>query len=247
MIFVVELSKVNLKEQLMHILIVEDELRLADTLRELFVSQKHSVDAVFDGADGLYYAERGDYDVIVLDLMLPKMSGFEVLSELRRKKISTPVLVLTARDGVDDKVKGLDLGADDYLTKPFSADELFARVRALSRRKGEVVLSELSFGDIVLSLSAYSLTCGTKSVHLGGKEFEMMRVLMLNRGLILSKETLINKIWGGDSDVMDNNVEAYVSFLRKKLGFLGSCVQICSARKQGYYLSEGGDGRDNEA
>lgn len=231
----------------MHILIVEDELRLADTLKELLISQKHSVDAVFDGADGLYYAARGGYDAIVLDLMLPKMSGFEVLKNLRAQKINTPVLVLTAKDSVEDKVKGLDLGADDYLTKPFSTEEFFARIRAVARRKGEVVLSELSFGDLVLNLSAYSLSCGAKSIHLGAKEFEIMRVLMSNHGLILSKETLINKVWGGDSDIMDNNVEAYISFLRKKLGFLNSSVQISSARKQGYFLTEGGASGDKEA
>lgn len=231
----------------MHILIVEDELRLADTLKELLISQKHSIDAVFDGADGLYYAENGQYDVIVLDLMLPKLSGFDVLKSLRSKKINTPVLVLTARDSVEDKVKGLDLGADDYLTKPFSADEFFARVRAVARRKGEVVLSELCFGDLVLSLSSFSLSCGLKSIHLGAKEFEIMRVLMLNREIILSKETLINKVWGGDSNIMDNNVEAYISFLRKKLNFLNSSVQICSARKQGYFLSKGDADGDNKA
>ena len=231
----------------MHILIVEVELRLADTLKELLISQKHSVDAVYDGADGLYYAIHGKYDAIVLDLMLPKMHGFEVLRRLRDEKINTPVLVLTAKDAVEDKVKGLDLGADDYLTKPFSTEEFFARVRAVARRKGEVVLSELSFGDLVLSLGTYNLSCGSRSVHLGGKEFEIMRVLMLNHGLVLSKETLINKVWGGDSDVMDNNVEAYISFLRKKLGFLSSRVQISSARKQGYFLSEGENGNDKEA
>ncbi len=229
----------------MHILIVEDELRLADTLKELLISQKHSVDAVFDGADGLYYATHGVYDAIVLDLMLPKMSGFEVLKNIRERKINTPVLILTAKDGVDDKVKGLDLGADDYLTKPFAIEEFFARIRAIARRKGEVVLSELTFGDLVLNLSAFSLSCGTKSIHLGAKEFEIMRVLMLNHGIILSKETLINKVWGGDSDIMDNNVEAYISFLRKKLVFLNSRVQINSARKQGYFLSEG-DGEDDK-
>ena len=231
----------------MHILIVEDELRLADTLRELLISQKHSVDAVYDGADGLYYAVNGKYDAIVLDLMLPKLSGFEVLRRLREQKINTPVLVLTAKDSVEDKVRGLDLGADDYLTKPFSTDEFFARVRAVARRKGEVVLSELSFADLTLSLSAYNLSCGTKSIHLGAKEFEIMRVLMLNHGLVLSKETLINKVWGGDSDIMDNNVEAYISFLRKKLGFLCSRVQISSARKQGYFLTEGEGANDSEA
>ena len=228
------------------ILIVEDDDTIAAFLVAVLNANGFDTIRAGMGREAVSLISSHCPDLVLLDLSLPDMDGMDILSGLR-KWSTLPVIVVSARGRERDKVIALDMGADDYLTKPFSADELFARVRALSRRKGEVVICELSFGDIVLSLSAYNLTCGTKSVHLGGKEFEIMRVLMLNRGLILSKETLINKIWGGDSDVMDNNVEAYVSFLRKKLGFLGSCVQICSARKQGYYLSEGDDGRDNEA
>lgn len=223
----------------MRILIVEDEPILADTLREILISQRYTADVATDGEDGLYYATQVQYDAVILDIMLPKMSGFEVLKSIREKKINTPVLLLTAKDGVDDKVRGLDLGADDYLTKPFSSKELLARLRALTRRRGEVLLSEISFGDLQLNLSTFNLNCNGKKIHLGGKEFEIMRVLMLNEGIVLSKDTLISKVWGGDSDIMENNVEAYISFLRRKLDFLASNVQICAARKQGYYLSKG--------
>ena len=171
--------------------------------------------------------------------MLPKKNGFEVVRELRAQKGQTPVLLLTAKDEVRDKVTGLDCGADDYLTKPFFTEELLARVRALSRRQGDVVLNELTFGDLTLNLAAYTLQCGAKSVRLVLKEFEVIRLLMSNPNIILSKETLLLKIWGSESDAEDNNVEAYISFLRKKLAFLNSSVQISTARKLGYHL-EGG-------
>jgi len=203
----------------MRVLIVEDEVRLADTLGELLRTQKYSYDIVYDGEDGLAYAESGIYDVIILDIMLPKMNGFEVVRNLRKKKINTPVILLTARDEVSDKVKGLDSGADDYLTKPFSSEELLARIRALTRRQGEVVLDELTFSDLVLNLANYQLSCGGKSIHLGFKEFEIMRLLMANPAAVLSKDELLSKVWGYDSDAEDNNVEVYISFLRKKLQF----------------------------
>lgn len=228
----------------MQILVVEDEVRLADTLCEILRQNKYTVDSANDGEDGLYYAETVKYDAVILDLMLPKMSGFEVLKRLREQKNDTPVLILTAKDSIPDKVKGLDLGADDYMTKPFSTDEFLARVRALTRRKGEVVINELSFGDLTLSLSNYQLCSGTKQIHLGAKEFEIMRVLMVNEGITVSKESLIAKVWGADSDIMDNSVETYMSFLRKKIVFLGSSVQIVSARKQGYYLTKGENAND---
>lgn len=220
----------------MRVLIVEDEVRLADTLGELLRTQKYSYDIVYDGEDGLAYAESGIYDVIILDIMLPKMNGFEVVRNLRKKKINTPVILLTARDEVSDKVKGLDSGADDYLTKPFSSEELLARIRALTRRQGEVVLDELTFSDLVLNLANYQLSCGGKSIHLGFKEFEIMRLLMANPAAVLSKDELLSKVWGYDSDAEDNNVEVYISFLRKKLQFLGSKVNIATVRRLGYHL-----------
>lgn len=222
----------------MNILIVEDEVRLAEALAQIMTEQKYSVDVVHDGEDGLAYAESGLYDVVVLDVMLPKRSGFEVVRALRGKKVATPVLLLTARDEISDKVTGLDCGADDYMTKPFSPEELLARVRALARRQGDVVLEEMTFSDLTLNLSAYTLQCGTKSVHLGFKEFEVMRLLMGNPSMIVPKDDLITRVWGTESGAEDNNVEAYISFLRKKLFFLGSQVNIGTVRKVGYRLEE---------
>ncbi|HAN21026.1 MAG: DNA-binding response regulator [Clostridiales bacterium GWF2_36_10] len=222
----------------MRILIVEDEVRLADTLGEIMHTQKYAYDIVYNGADGLSYGESDIYDVIVLDIMLPKMNGFDVVKNLRNKKIKTPVILLTARDEILDKVKGLDCGADDYLTKPFSAEELLARIRAVSRRQGEVVLDELKFADIILNLANYSLSSGKKSVHLGYKEFEIMRLLMSNHTSVVPKEDILTKVWGYDSEAEDNNVEVYISFLRKKLQFLDSKVNISTVRKIGYHLEE---------
>ena len=166
------------------------------------------------------------------------MSGLEIVKELRNKKIKTPVLLLTARDSIQDKVSGLDSGADDYLTKPFSKEELLARIRALTRRQGEVIMDELIYADIVLSLSRYTLTCGDKSVHLGFKEFEIIKLLMSNPKNVVQKEDIITKVWGYDSNAEDNNVEVYISFIRKKLSFIGSRVGIGTVRKIGYHLEE---------
>ncbi|MGN0984644.1 MAG: response regulator transcription factor, partial [Gemmiger sp.] len=185
---------------------------------------------------GLAYAENGQYDVMVLDVMLPGLNGFEVVRVMRRKRIATPVLLLTARDDVRDKVTGLDCGADDYMTKPFVPEELLARLRALTRRQGEVQLESLRCGDLTLELSTYDLTRGGRRVHLGFKEFEVLRLLMAQPGVVVPKETLITRVWGADSDAEDNNVEAYISFLRKKLQFLGSRAVIVAQRKVGYRL-----------
>ncbi|MDD2956295.1 MAG: response regulator transcription factor [Oscillospiraceae bacterium] len=223
----------------MRVLIVEDEERLAQALCQIMGEQKYAAEAVYDGKDGLDYALSGQYDVIVLDVMLPKMNGFEVVRELRARKVATPVLLLTAKDDVTDKVNGLDCGADDYMTKPFSPEELLARVRALSRRQGDVVLEEMAFGDLTLNLSTHILTRGAKSVNLGFKEFEVLRLLMANPRAIVPKEDMITKVWGTESGAEDNNVEAYVSFLRKKFFFLGSKASIGTVRKVGYRLEEG--------
>ena len=220
----------------MKILVVEDELRLAEALQQIMQEQKYQVDVANDGNDGLDYALYGDYDVIVLDVMLPGKDGFEIVRALRAAKIKTPVIMLTARDDVRDKIRGLDKGADDYMTKPFVPEELLARIRALSRRQGEVLLEEISMEDLTLSLSTNDLLCGAKSIHLAFKEFEIMKILLSNQKAIVSKDMLISKVWGDDSDAEDNNVEAYISFLRKKLSFLGSRVQIATIRKVGYRL-----------
>lgn len=220
----------------MNILIVEDDVRLAEALSAILKNAKYEVDVVHDGADGLSYAETGIYDVVVLDVMLPKMDGFQVVSELRRKKVATPVLMLTARDALGDKVGGLDSGADDYMTKPFAPAELLARLRSLSRRQGEMIFESLEFGDLHLDLESCELSCGDKSIHLGFKEFSIAKILMSNAGRVISKEVLIDKVWGADSMVEDNNVEAYISFLRKKMDFVGSNVKISTLRKVGYRL-----------
>lgn len=220
----------------MQVLVVEDEKRLAEALAHILTEQKYMVDIAFDGRDGLDYALSGIYDVIILDIMLPKMNGYEVAATLRKEKIATPILMLTAKDQVSDKVKGLDSGADDYMTKPFAAEELLARVRALTRRQGEVVIDELSFNGVKLNLSTCDLSYGCKSVHLNFKEFEIMKILMQNPQIVTTKEDLIVKVWGYDSNAVDNNVEVYISFLRKKLDFISSNIEILSLRKIGYRL-----------
>lgn len=220
----------------MQILVIEDEKRLAEALQQLLSEKKYMVDLAFDGMDGLSMALSGIYDVIVLDVMLPKMNGLQVVGELRKAKVETPVLMLTAKDQVNDKVAGLDAGADDYMTKPFAPIELFARINALTRRQGEVIIDKLSFSDTDLNLSTCDLCCNDKSVHLNYKESEIMRILMSNPGKVTTKDELIVKVWGYDSNAVDNNVEVYISFLRKKLDFIGSSAQIVSLRKIGYRL-----------
>ena len=220
----------------MRILIVEDEVRLAETLKQLLEDQRYQADAVFDGADGVDYGLAGQYDLIILDVMLPKIDGFQVAQQLRAAHVSTPILMLTARDEVSDKISGLDCGADDYMTKPFDTGELMARVRALTRRQGEVLGDVLTVGDLNLDCTSRLLSAGTRSVRLGFKEFEVLRLLMVNSGNVVTKETLISKIWGLDSEAEDNNVEVYISFLRKKLVYLNSAVTISTVRKVGYFL-----------
>jgi len=225
----------------MRILIVDDEVRLAEALGQIMTQNKYIADIVNDGESGYDYAMSGIYDVIILDVMLPKMNGFEIVRKMRENKEKTPVILLTAKDEVADKVTGLDCGADDYLTKPFSPEELLARVRALSRRQGEIVSNELKFGDLVLNQSANILFCGAKSIRLGLKEFEILRLLMSNHKNIVTKEDLLLKVWGTDSNAEDNNVEVYISFLRKKFFFLCSTATIETARKIGYHLEENKD------
>ena len=222
----------------MRILIVDDEVRLAEALGQIMTENKYIVDIVNDGESGYDYAMSGIYDVIILDVMLPKMNGFDIVRKMRDNKEKTPVILLTAKDEIADKVTGLDCGADDYLTKPFSSEELLARVRALSRRHGEVILNELSFGDLMLNQSVSTLFCGAKSIRLGLKEFEILRLLMSNPNSIVTKEDLLLKVWGSDSNAEDNNVEVYISFLRKKFFFLYSTVTIETVRKIGYHLEE---------
>ncbi|MBQ7789288.1 MAG: response regulator transcription factor [Clostridia bacterium] len=227
----------------MHILIVEDEKRLADALCEILRAEKYMVDAVYNGKDGYDYAISGIYDLIILDIMLPLKNGFDVCSDIRKRKLSTPILMLTAKDQVYDKVRGLDLGADDYMTKPFATDELLARIRTLTRRLGEVVLDELSYFDISFSISSGELMSlvNKKSVRLSYKEAEIIKLFLSKPCVIIPKEEIITKVWGYDSNASDNNVETYISFLRKKLDFVNSHVQILSLKKIGYKLEAPND------
>lgn len=224
----------------MKILVVEDEIALAEALSEILKRNKYAVDAVYDGEDGLAYALTDIYDCILLDIMLPKMNGLDVLKILRKKHISTPVLLLTAKSDIEDKINGLDSGADDFLTKPFATGELLARVRALTRRKGEVITDEFTFGDIALNKSTFSLSREGQFVKLSLKEYQIMEMLIANPKQLISKERFIEKIWGYESDVEYNNIEVYISFLRKKLKVIGSDVTIKTARSIGYFL-EGGE------
>ena len=220
----------------MRILIVEDDYNLAAALEHIVKEEKYFVDVVHDGEDGLYYAMNNEYDVIILDVMLPKMNGFDVIKQLRREKISTPTIMLTAKGEISDKVTGLDCGADDYMVKPFEPKELLARIRALSRRIGEVTIEELDYEDLKLNLDTQTLMCESKSVQLSAKEFSIMNILMANKATVTQKEDLIVKVWGYDSTAEDNNVEAYISFLRKKIAYLDSKVSIKTIRKVGYKL-----------
>lgn len=231
----------------MQVLIVEDDVRLANALAHILDENGYGTDVVHDGASGLAYAESGIYDVVILDVMLPKMDGFAVVSGMRRKNVSTPVLLLTARDAVPDKITGLDSGADDYMTKPFSPAELLAHLRALTRRQGEVVFESLSAGDLTLNLESHDLACGQKSIHLSYKEFSLAKVLMANPGQVVTKERLIERVWGIESSAEDNNVEAYISFLRKKMRFLGSAACIETLRKTGYRIAVGTPGGTSDA
>ena len=223
----------------MKLLLVEDEVQLSEALSQILIKNNYSVDAVYDGDDGLNYGLTDIYDVIILDIMLPKLNGLQVLRILRKKGVSTPIILLTAKDSVEDKVTGLDLGADDYLSMPFSSEELLARLRALTRRKGEVINDNiLDFGDIRLNLSTYDLECKNNSITLTLKEFDILHYFMQRPKSIVSKDDLITKLWGFDSEADHNNIEVYISFLRKKLTHIDSSVKISTIRRVGYKLEE---------
>lgn len=221
----------------MKILVIEDEVQLADALSELLKRNMYSVDVFYNGIDGLDNALTGVYDCILLDIMLPGMNGIEVLRNLRKEKINTPVLLLTARSEIDDKINGLDCGADDYLTKPFVIGELLARIRALTRRKGEIVdENKLEYNGLELHKNTCSISFNGNDVKLSLKEYNVMEMLIANPGQILPKERIIEKIWGSESDVEYNNIEVYISFLRKKIASVSADVQIKTARGIGYFM-----------
>ena len=203
----------------------------------MLVRNKYSVDAVYNGDEGLDYALTDVYDVIILDIMLPKLNGIEILKMIRKRKISTPVILLTAKGSVEDRILGLDSGADDYLPKPFSPDELLARLRALTRRNGDFINENiLEFSDIKLNLSTYDMEVNDNSITLTQKEFEILKYFMQRPKLVVSKDDLITKLWGFDSDIEHNNIEVYISFLRKKLAYVESNVKITTIRRVGYRL-----------
>lgn len=222
----------------MRVLIVEDERRLAQTLADLMEAHNYGADIAYDGEEGLDNALSGIYDVILLDVMLPKRSGYEIVHSLRKEGDKTPVLMLTARTEVEDRINGLDSGADYYLTKPFDSNELLACIRAITRRNTDAVDNALAFGDLRLELDTCRLSCGERSVRLSKKEFAMMEKLMANSGKVVTKEQLLLSVWGYESDAEDNNVEVYISFLRKKLKHLKSFVSIKTLRMVGYTLQE---------
>lgn len=221
----------------MRILIVEDEVHLAEALTQILKKQNYSVDAVHDGKSGLDYAQSGIYDLLLLDIMMPEMDGFTVLKKLRSEGVSTPVIMLTAKGEISDMVTGLDYGADDYIAKPFSSEELMARIRAALRRKGEVIPDDtLKLGDVELNTANLRLSVKGKEIKLNLKENELLELLILRKQAVTSKEQIIEKLWGFDSEAEHNNVEVYISFLRKKLTFLHSEVRINTIRGVGYVL-----------
>lgn len=219
----------------MKILIIEDEKLLADTLQTLLEQKGFDVEAVYDGESGAEYAELGIYDLLILDVMMPKLDGYAVARAVRAKHCGTPILMLTARSGVEDRIAGLNAGADYYLTKPFDTRELLACINALLRRQGGQV-DEMVYGNTSLDLSTGILLCGGQSVRLSAKEFDVMRLLLQAKGQNLSKEVILARVWGYDSNATENHVEVYVGFLRKKLRSIGSNLQIAAIRRLGYHL-----------
>ena len=220
----------------MRLLLAEDEEELSQALAAVLRHNNFSVDTVFDGQEALDYLEGQEYDGVILDIMMPKKSGLEVLRTIRSQKNQVPVLLLTAKTQVDDRVEGLDAGADDYLGKPFAMKELLARIRAMTRRQSQLTDNVLRFGNVSLDRSAFELSVGENKVRLANKDYQMMEMLMVNPGQILSTERFLEKIWGYDSDTEINVVWVYISNLRKRLAALGADVEIRAARNQGYSL-----------
>ncbi len=223
----------------MRLLLIEDEKRMAQALCEILRLEKYEVDHFVNGFDGLAAIESNVYDIVILDVMLPGMNGFDIAKNARNRGIKTPILMLTAKADIDDKVMGLDCGADDYLTKPFMTKELLARLRALGRRNINTSDGALTFGDITLSTNTSTLICGEKSVRLSEKEYRILEYLIANQGQILTREQLAVKIWGFDSEAEYNNVEVYMSFTRKKLTFVKAKTEIKAVRGMGYELRYG--------
>ena len=219
----------------MKILIIEDEKMLAASLKVLLESKGFEVETVHDGETGADYALTGVYDLLILDVMMPKLDGYAVARQVRQSRCAVPILMLTARAGLEDRVEGLNAGADYYLTKPFDSRELLACIHALLRRQGGQV-DELRCGNTALDLAACTLVCGEKQIRLSAREFDVMRLLLQGRDRVLSKEAILARVWGYDSNAVENHVEVYVGFLRKKLQSIGSNIRIEAIRRLGYHL-----------
>ena len=219
----------------MKILVIEDEKLLADSIKVMLEQKGLEVEVVYDGTSGAEYAELGVYDLLILDVMMPGMNGYQMARQVRNHRCSTPILMLTARSSLEDRIEGLNAGADYYLTKPFDSRELLACINALLRRQGNQV-DELVFGNTALDLSTSTLVCGENSLRLSAREFDVMRFLLQSRGRNVSKEMILAKVWGYDSNAVENHVEVYVGFLRKKLSSIGSNLKIVAVRRLGYHL-----------
>ena len=224
----------------MKVLVIEDEKMVAESIRTILESKGFEVETVYDGEAGTEYAELGIYDLLILDVMMTKLNGFQVARQVRADRCSTPILMLTARSGLEDRITGLNAGADYYLTKPFDTRELLACVNALLRRQGAQV-NQLTLGNTSLDLSTAALSCGADSIRLSAREFDIMRLLLQAGERNLSKAALLERVWGYDSDAVENHVEVYVGFLRKKLASIGSNIRIESIRRLGYHLEVSGD------
>lgn len=219
----------------MKILVIEDEVLLANSIKALLENKGFDVECVYDGEDGALYAETGVYDLLILDVMMPKMNGYEVAKKVRFDRCTTPILMLTARSGIEDRLEGLNAGADYYLTKPFDSRELLACINVLLRRQGNQV-NELVVGNTALDLGSCTLSCGENVVRLSAKEFDVMRFLMQSKGTVLPKEMILSRVWGFESNAVENHVEVYVAMLRKKLSYIGSNVRIEAIRRLGYIM-----------
>ncbi len=220
-------------------MIIEDEKLLADSIQTLLQQKGFEVETAYDGETGEEYAQLGIYDLLILDVMMPKMNGYEVARKVRSRKCGTPILMLTARTTLEDRITGLNAGADYYLTKPFDTRELLACINALLRRQGTQI-NEVVYGNTSLDLASGMLVCGDNSIRLSAKEFDIMRFLLQSGSRNLSKEVLLARVWGYDSDAVENHVEVYVGFLRKKLSSIGSNVRIEAIRRMGYHLETDG-------
>lgn len=219
----------------MKVLVVEDERLVAESIRAILERRGFQVETVYDGESGAEYALLGIYDLLILDVMMPKLNGYQVARQVRSERCATPILMLTARSALEDRIQGLNAGADYYLTKPFDARELLACVNALLRRQGSEV-DELRMGDTALDLGSCVLSCGGGSIRLSAREFEVMRFLLQSKGRLLSKEMILARVWGYESNAVENHVEVYMGFLRKKLVSIGSDLKISAVRRLGYHL-----------